>query len=162
MIARFLIAATLAATLAAPAVAQQHRRGAPQQAARTEAGAVDANRLVGAAVRTKAGQILGRVDGVTTGPDGRVTGAVVNIGGDLQGTMKNHITVDVDRLSPAPNDRNAVVADLTMADLEASPGWQGGERQGWVRPGAVEQMGSAPEPMTGASRPMGSAPQPMR
>ena len=120
----YVLTLTSAAMLCGGAVTAQQRTDNPQQAPHTGAserspiaGNMHATNLIGATVKNKAGDTIGKVDDLIVSSNGNVVTAIVSAGGVL-GVGEKKVGVPYKSLSAAP-DGKTVYVDMTEEQLKS-------------------------------------------
>jgi hypothetical protein len=124
-----LMVATLGMAMGTTAEAQQRdpqrdpaRPRMERQTFTRPQGVMDSRQLIGTKVKGADGKDLGEIDMLLIDRDGKVTHAVIGIGGML-GVGESHVALPWSevRVSPDPNDRDRMVARVDQATLDRAP-----------------------------------------
>ena len=90
---------------------------------------VYASKLIGASVKSKEGENLGKIDELVIDPhDARIKAAVVSVGGVL-GLGAKSVAIPWDRMTMGTGaDRDTIIVAMGKDELERAPVWQKSER----------------------------------
>jgi sporulation protein YlmC with PRC-barrel domain len=138
MVKHLLLAAVLASG-AATAFAQPQQATAPPAAGTTSlpgrdmpAATVsgDTRNLIGRSVQTAQNDMIGEIRSVYIGPDGKIDGLIVGVGGIL-GVGEREVRLAWSDLRPSDNGEK-VVLNITKDELKARPEYKYNEKAPWT------------------------------